>query len=96
MSGRDHLADDQLDPHWQDVPTGTPVYGSDNTQLGTVTDRRDNGLIVTGKAPSNDTYVVTPQDIARVEPDGLWLLIGASEAMRDQTPDTTAPQPPAP
>ena len=83
MSGA-HLSDDQLDPIWQSVPDGTPVYTSDDSQLGTVRYKRDNGLYVRGQGA--DTYVVTPQDIARVEQNGVYLLIKRDEALVDQTP----------
>ncbi len=85
MSGP-HLTNDQLDPIWQTVPLGTPVITSSGTRLGTVEEKRDNGLIVKGGGADDETYVVTPQDIARVEKDGVYLLIGADQAMRDQAP----------
>lgn len=87
MSGP-HLTNDQLDPMWQNVPLGTPVYASGGNQLGTVEEKRDNGLIVRGGGASGDTYVVTPQDIARVEQSGVYLLVGADQAMRDQAPES--------
>lgn len=87
MSGP-HLTNDQLDPIWQTVPLDTPVYASSGTRLGTVEEKRDNGLIVKGSGADGETYVVTPQDIARVEQDGVYLLIGADQAMRDQAPDS--------
>jgi hypothetical protein len=85
MSGP-HLTDDQLDPIWQTVPVGTPVITTSGTQLGTVEEKRDNGLIVRGDDASGETYLVTPQDIARVEADGVHLLIGSDQAIRDQAP----------
>ena len=97
MSGP-HLTNDQLDPIWQNVPLGTPVITSSGTQLGTVEEKRDNGLIVRGGGASGDTYVVTPQDIARVEQGSVYLLVGADQAMRDQAPEggAEAQQPPGP
>lgn len=83
-----HLTNDQLDPIWQTVPLGTPVYTSSGTQLGTVEEKRDNGLIVKGSGADGESYVVTPQDIARVENSSVYLLIGSDQAMRDQAPES--------
>jgi hypothetical protein len=80
-----HLTNDQLDPNWQSVPDGTPVYTADRRQLGTVLYKRDLGLYVRGSGP--DIYLVTPQDIARVEPDGVYLVVKQGEALVDQTPE---------
>lgn len=95
MSGP-HLTNDQLDPIWQTVPLGTPVMTSSGNQLGTVEEKRDNGLIVKGGGADGETYVVTPPDIARVENGSVYLLIGADQAMRDQAPEAgaEAQQPP--
>ena len=81
-----HLTNDQLDPIWQTVPLGTPVYESGGNQLGTVEEKRDNGLIVKSGGANGETYVVTPQDIARIQNGAVYLLIGVDQAMRDQAP----------
>lgn len=92
-----HLTNDQLDPIWQSVPLGTPVYTSSGTQLGTVEEKRDNGLMVKGSGGNGENYVVTPQDIARIENGSVYLLIGADQAMRDQAPaPSSQPQQPPP
>lgn len=89
-----HLTNDQLDPIWQTVPLGTPVYANGGNQLGTVDEKRDNGLIVKGSGANGEMYVVTPQDIARIEQGAVYLLIGPDQAMRDQAPPPGAQQQP--
>jgi hypothetical protein len=75
---------DQLEPMWQAVPLGTNVYANDGDVLGTVEQIRENGLIVKGDGARDKIYVVTPQDISRIEQDGVHLLVGHEEAMRAQ------------
>lgn len=92
-----HLTNDQLDPIWQSVPLGTPVYTIGGNQLGAVTEKRTHGLIVEGGGANGETYVVTPQDIARIEKGSVHLLIGADQAMRAQASapgEEKQPQPP--
>ncbi len=72
-----------LDPDWQSVAIGTPVIASDGKPLGTVLEKREGGLYVRGVAGGED-YLVPPTDIASVGPDGVKLLVNASQAMRVQ------------
>lgn len=70
-----------LDPDWQSVAIGVPVIASDGKPLGTVLEKREDGLYVRGAA-GGENYLVPPTDIARIGPDGVKLVVNASQAMR--------------
>ncbi|HLZ20798.1 MAG TPA: hypothetical protein VKQ30_01565 [Ktedonobacterales bacterium] len=72
----------ELSPNWQAVPEGAPVITMDGQQLGTVKERREDGLLVGGNGPSEPDYLVTAQDVSRIDPDGVHLLVNESQAMR--------------
>jgi hypothetical protein len=77
-----------LDPDWQSVPVGTPVIASDGRTIGTVDERRAEGLHVKGASPAARDYIVAPADITRVDRDGVHLLVTPEQTMRAR-PETT-------
>jgi hypothetical protein len=81
LNNSDLLRD--LDPDWQSVAIGTPVIASDDKALGTVREKREDSLYVRGMDGGED-YLVPPTDIAKVGPDGVKLLVTASQALRVQ------------
>ena len=80
----------QLDPDWHSVPIGTPVIASDGRTIGTVDKKRPDGLHVEGTTPAGEDYMVAPADIARVDQDGVHLLVTPAQTMRAR-PETTGP-----
>src|SRR5262249_25969913 len=77
-----------LDPDWRSVPVGTPVIASDGRTIGTVDERRTDGLHVKGTTPDGEDYMVAPADTPRVDRDGVHLLVTPAQTMRAR-PDTT-------
>ena len=77
-----------LDPDWRSVPIGTPVICSEGRTIGTVDEKRTDGLHVKGIAPSGWDYMVAPADITRVDTSGVHLLVTSAQTMRAR-PETT-------
>src|SRR5262249_58994664 len=77
-----------LDPDWRSVPIGTPVITSDGRTIGTVDEKRTDGLHVKGIAPSGGDYMAAPADITRVDTHGVHLLVTSAQTMRAR-PETT-------
>ncbi|MGH2514755.1 MAG: hypothetical protein ACRDHP_03790 [Ktedonobacterales bacterium] len=71
-----------LSPNWDSIPIGTTVFTIDGRQLGAVKERREDGLLVAGNDPSDQEYLVTAQDVSRIEQDGVHLMVSESQAMR--------------
>lgn len=90
MYDNDIRLDPAVDPDWQRVRIGTPVIASDEKRLGTVREKRQDGLYVVSDDPSAEDYMVTPQDIGHISADGIHLVVSASQAMRAQASDSTA------
>src|SRR5690242_14288009 len=84
MYDNDIRLDPTVDPDWQQVPIGTPVIASDEKRLGTVREKRPDGLYVVSDDPSHEDYLVTPQDIGHISADGIHLVVTAAQAMRAQ------------
>ena len=71
-----------LSPNWGSVPDGTPVLTIDGQRLGIVKERREDGLLVGTDNPVEPEYLVTAQDVSRIDQDGVHLLVNQSQAMR--------------
>ncbi len=71
-------------PDWQSAPVGATVTARDGQTIGTVSNKSDDGLYVQSAGSDADSpdYFVTSADIASVDPDGVKLLVAASEVMR--------------
>ncbi|HEX8034086.1 MAG TPA: hypothetical protein VF510_09575 [Ktedonobacterales bacterium] len=87
MYDNDIRLDPTVDPDWQRVQIGTPVIASDEKRLGTVREKRPDGLYVVSDDPSQEDYLVTPQDIGHISADGIHLVVNAAQAMRAQASD---------
>lgn len=72
----------ELSPDWLAIAEDTPVLTIDGQQLGTVKERRSDGLLVAGSHPGDPDYLVTAQDVARIDPDSVHLLVTEGQAMR--------------
>ena len=72
----------ELSPNWQTIAEGTPVLTIDGQRLGTVKARREDGLLVGGDGPNEPDYLVTAQDLSRIDQDGVHLVVSESQAMR--------------
>jgi hypothetical protein len=79
--------DPTVDPDWQRVQIGTPVIASDEKRLGTVREKRPDGLYVVSDDGSQEDYLVTPQDIGHISADGIHLVVSSAQAMRAQASD---------
>ncbi len=84
MNDNDIRLDPTLDPDWQRVQIGTPVFASDNKRLGSVREKRPDGLYVVSDEPSAEDYLVTVQDVGHISADGVHLVVTAAQAMRAQ------------
>lgn len=71
-----------LSPNWESIPVGTTVLTIDGQRLGTVKERREDGLLVASDDPGDPAYLVTAQDVSRIESDGIHLMVSESQAMR--------------
>lgn len=71
-----------LSPNWQSIAEGTTVLTIDGERLGTVKERREDGLLVGGNNAGDPDYLVTAQDVSRIDQDGVHLLVNESQAMR--------------
>lgn len=82
MSDNDSARVPELGPDWLAIAEDTPVLTIDGQQLGTVKERRGDGLLVAGNHYGDPDYLVTAQDVARIDPDSVHLLVTESQAMR--------------
>lgn len=82
MYDNDMRLDRSLDPDWQSVQIGTPVMTSDGKLLGTVHEKPPDGLLVRGEKGAGTDYMVTARDVARIEADGVHLIVNENQAMR--------------
>lgn len=82
MYDNDVRLDRSVDPDWQAVQIGTPVTASDGAKLGTVQQKTPDGLLVRGEDTSGADYMVTAQDVSRIDADGVHLIVNANQAMR--------------
>lgn len=82
MYDNDPTSPPRIDPDWGAVRIGTPVLASDGTQLGTVTEKREDGLLVGGTDGQGEDYMVTAQDLGRIDEQGVHLIVNPQQAMR--------------
>ena len=82
MYDNDITTNSRIDPDWSSVAVGTPVVTSDGQRLGTVSEKREDGLLVKGDAGQDTDYMVTAADVGRIEQDGVHLIVNKSQAMR--------------
>lgn len=78
----------RIDPDWSVVAVGTPVLTIDGQALGTVVERRSDGLLVRGAGAQGEDYLVTAADIGRIEKDGVHLMVTEAQAMRAQATES--------
>jgi hypothetical protein len=79
---QDETLRNPLDPDWSNVTPGTPVFTNDGQRLGTVREKRDDGLLVRGEGGQGPDYLVPAADIGTLKDDGVHLIINNSEAIR--------------
>jgi hypothetical protein len=87
--------DDGLAVHYNAVERGTPVYGSDEEQVGKVVEVLDNyrehimdGVVF--ETPDGVRRFVDAPEVARTAERGVTLNITAAEAARLAPPETGA------
>lgn len=79
------MIDDGYAVHYLAVERGTPVYGSDEVQVGTVDEMLDNakehifdGVVI--RMPGGEQRFVDAPEVARTAERGVTLTITAAEA----------------
>lgn len=82
MYDNDITQNPRIDPDWASVPEGTPVLTNDGQRLGTVSEKRDDGLFVKGEAGQDSDYMVTAADIGSIGQDGVRLIVSQQQAMK--------------
>jgi hypothetical protein len=89
------MIDDGNAIHYGAVPRGTPVYGSDNVQVGTVDQVVDNyrehildGIVIL--TPTGDLRFVDAPEVARTAERGVTLTISSAEAAELPPPERGA------
>ena len=78
------MIDDGYAVHYSAVPRGTPVYSSEEEQVGTIDEVLDNykerifdGIVV--RSPSGERRFVDAPEVARTAERGVTLTITAAE-----------------
>jgi hypothetical protein len=78
------VIDDGIAVHYSELARGTPVYASDETQVGTVDEVRDlyrerilDGIVI--KTTSGERRFVDAPEVARTAERGVTLTISAAE-----------------
>src|SRR5829696_7595846 len=91
-------ADDGHAVHYTAVSKGTPVYGSDDVEVGKVHEVLDNyrehifdGLVVV--TPDGGRHFVDAPEVARTAELAVTLTIPAAEAAALPPPDSAPPAP---
>ena len=89
--------DDGYAVHYTAVPRGTPVYGSDEIEVGKVEQIVDNyrehifdGVVFT--TASGEAHFVDAPEVARTAERAVTLTIPAEEALLLPPPDPGAPE----
>lgn len=86
----------RIDPDWGAVAEGTPVLTSDGERLGTVGEKREDGLLIKGETEDGSDYMVTAADVGRIEQDGVHLIVNKSQAMKAHWQGTSSSDESAP
>ena len=91
-------ADDGHAVHYTALAKGTPVYGSDDVEVGKVVEVLDNfkehifdGLVV--QTPDGVRRFVDAPEVARTAERAVTLTITAAEAAELPPPEASAPAP---
>lgn len=71
-----------IEPDLSSVPEGSAVFTSDGQRLGTVVQKLADGLLVKGETGQDSLYMATAADVARIEPDGVHLIVNQNQAMK--------------
>jgi hypothetical protein len=78
------MIDDGIAVHYSELPRGTPVYGSDEVQVGTVDEVRDlyrerilDGIVI--RTPAGERRFVDAPEVARTAERAVTLTITAAE-----------------
>jgi hypothetical protein len=78
------VIDDGIAVHYSELPRGTPVYGSDEVQVGTVDEVRDlyrerilDGIVI--RTPAGERRFVDAPEVARTAERAVTLTITAAE-----------------
>jgi hypothetical protein len=78
------VIDDGIAVHYSELAKGTPVYASDETQVGTVDEVRDlyrerilDGIVI--KTTSGERRFVDAPEVARTAERGVTLTISPAE-----------------
>lgn len=82
MYDNDITRNPSIDPDWTSVPEGSTVFTSDGQRLGTVSQKLADGLLVKGETGQGSDYMVTAADVARIEEDGVHLIVNQNQAMK--------------
>jgi hypothetical protein len=89
------VIDDGPAIHYSAVPRGTPVYASDETQVGTVDEVADNarehildGFVI--RTDSGDLRFVDAPEVARTAERGVTLTITPAEVEQLPPPERKA------
>jgi hypothetical protein len=78
------VIDDGIAVHYSELPKGTPVYGSDEVEVGTVDEVRDlyrehilDGIVI--KTSSGERRFVDAPEVARTAERAVTLTISSAE-----------------
>jgi hypothetical protein len=78
------VIDDGIAVHYSELPRGTPVFGSDEVQVGTVDEVRDlyrerilDGIVI--ETTSGERRFVDAPEVARTAERAVTLTISAAE-----------------
>ncbi|HEY0632372.1 MAG TPA: hypothetical protein VGC98_09985 [Thermoleophilaceae bacterium] len=78
------MIDDGIAVHYSELPRGTPVFGSDEVQVGTVDEVRDlyrerilDGIVI--ETTSGERRFVDAPEVARTAERAVTLTISAAE-----------------
>ena len=61
---------------------GVATPGTMDIPAGTVTEKREDGLLVRGTDGQGEDYMVTAQDLGRIDAQGVHLIVNPQQAMR--------------
>jgi hypothetical protein len=88
--------DDGLAVHYTALEKGTPIFSSDEEEVGRVAEVLDNyrehifdGLVI--ERPGGDRRFVDAPEVTRTAERGVTLAISAAEVERLPPPETTGP-----
>lgn len=86
----------RIDPDWGSVALGTPVLTNDGQRLGTVSEKREDGLYVKGGEGQDSDYLVTAADVGHIDENGVHLIVSQNQAMKAHWQGTSSTDESAP